>query len=70
VDYLVENITGSLWKNIFKAKWWWRKVIVWGYSFLMRMFSNKINIDICIDFNIMWKQSKYLLEDIKRYAKN
>lgn len=70
VDYLVENITGSLWKNIFKAKWEWRKVIVWWYSFLMRMFSNKINIDICIDFNIIWKQSKYLLEDIKRYAKN
>lgn len=70
VDFLVENITGSLWKNIFKAKWWWRKVIVWWYSFLMRMFSNKINIDICIDFNIIWKQSKYLLEDIRRYAKN
>ena len=70
VDYLVENITGSLWKNIFKAKCWWRKVIVWWYSFLMRMFSNKINIDICVNFNIIWKQSKYLLEDIKRYAKN
>jgi len=70
VEYLVENITGSLWKNIFKAKTQWRKVIVWGYSFLMWIFSNKINIDICIDFNIIWKQSKYLLEDIKRYAKN
>lgn len=71
-DYalLIENITGSLWKNIFKAKTNDKKIIIWWYSFLMWLFSNKINIDIYIDFNIIWKQSKYLLEDIKRYAKN
>jgi hypothetical protein len=37
---------------------------------LMWLFSNKINIDICVDFNIIWKMSKYLLDDIQRYAWN
>ena len=70
VSLLVENITWSSGKNIFKAKEKWPKIIIWGYSFLMQLISNKINIDICVDFNIIWKLSKYLLEDIKRYAKN
>ncbi len=66
---LVENITWSLWKNMFKAKTPGPKIIIWWYSFLIRLFSNKINIDICVDFNITWKMSKYLLEDIQWYAK-
>jgi hypothetical protein len=65
---LIENITGSLWKNIFKAKSGWSKVIVGGYNFMMRLLSNKIPIDICIDFNIKWKMSEYLLYDIQWYA--
>ncbi len=69
-DLLVENITGSLWKNIFKAKSWWSKIIVWWYNFMMRLVSNKITIDICVDFNIKWKMSKYLLNDLQRYAQN
>lgn len=67
---LVENITGSLGKNIFKAKSKWSKVIVGGYNFMMWLLSNKITIDICLDFNIKWKMSKYLLSDIQRYAQN
>lgn len=67
---LIENITGSLGKNIFKAKSGWSKVIVGGYNFMIRLLSNKIAIDICIDFNIKWKMSKYLLYDIQRYAQS
>ena len=66
---LVENITGSLWKNVFKAKWNWSKILIGGYNFLMWLLSNKINVDIYIDFNIKWKMSNYLLNDIQRYAK-
>ena len=69
VSLLVENITWSLWKNVFKAKSKWTKIIIGGYSFLIWLFSNSINIDICIDFNIIWKMSKYLLDDIQRYAR-
>ena len=69
VALLVENITWSLWKNVFKAKSNWTKIIIWGYSFLIWLFSNKIDIDICIEFNIIWKMSKYLLDDIQRYAR-
>ena len=70
VQLLVENITWSLGKNIFKSKKAWSKVIIWWYSFLIWLLSNKINIDICINFNTIWKMSKYLLDDIQRYAKN
>lgn len=69
IALLVENITWSLGKNVFKAKSNWTKIIIWGYSFLIWLFSNWINIDICIEFNIMWKMSKYLLDDIQRYAR-
>lgn len=69
VSLLVENITWSLGKNVFKAKSKWTKIIIGGYSFLIRLFSNWINIDICIEFNIMWKLSKYLLDDIQRYVR-
>lgn len=65
---LVENITWSLWKNIFKAKSNWSTILIGWYNFFMRILSNKIDIDICIDFNIKWKISNYLLHDIKRYA--
>ncbi len=68
-ELLVENITWSMGKNIFKAKTKWSKIIVGGYNFLMWLFANKVNIDICIDFNIKWKSYKYLLNDIQRYAK-
>ncbi|HOG14997.1 MAG TPA: exonuclease domain-containing protein [Candidatus Absconditabacterales bacterium] len=66
---LVENITGSLGKNIFKAKNNGPKIIVGGYNFFIRLLSNKINIDICVDFNIKGKLSEYLLNDMQRYAK-
>ncbi len=69
-DLLVENITWSLWKNIFKAKSNGSKIIIGGYNFMIRLLSNKISIDICVDFNIKWKMSSYLLNDIRRYAKN
>lgn len=67
---LIENITGSLGKNIFKAKSVWSKVIVGGYNFMIWLISNKIAIDICVDFNIKWKMSKHLLYDIQRYAQS
>ncbi len=67
---LVENITWSLWKNVFKSKLQGSKVIIWGYNFMMWLISNKISIDICVEFNIKWKMSHYLLNDIKRYAKS
>jgi DNA polymerase III epsilon subunit-like protein len=67
---LIENITWSLGKNIFKAKSSWSKILVWGYNFIMWTLSNNINIDICLDFNIKWKMSNYLLYDIKRYAQS
>ena len=69
VALLVENITWSLGKNVFKEKSKWTKIIIWGYSFLIWLFSNWIYIDICVEFNITWKMSKYLLDDIQRYAR-
>lgn len=68
-DLLVENITWSLGKNVFKAKKNWSKIIVGWYNFLMWLFSNNIDIDIYIEFNIKWKMAEYLLDDIKWYAK-
>ena len=53
---LVDNITWSLGKNIFKAKNNGPKIIVGGYNFFIRLLSNKINIDICVDFNICYKK--------------
>jgi len=67
---LIENITWSLWKNIFKSKNNGPKIIVGGYSFFLRLLSNKIDIDIYVNFNIKWKMSEYLLNDMQRYAKS
>ena len=67
---LIENITWSLGKNVFKSKSNGPKIIVGGYSFFLRLLSNKIDIDIYVDFNIKWKMSEYLLNDMQRYAKS
>lgn len=65
---LIENITWWFGKNIFKAKSDWKKILVGWYNFLMSCYSNKVNIDKLIVFNIKWSQEKYILADIERYA--
>jgi hypothetical protein len=48
---LVENITGGVGKNVFKASAEGRKIIIGGNSFLLYLYSNGITIDEVILFN-------------------
>lgn len=65
---LAENITGWVWKNIFKSKLEWRKIIIWGYNFILQIFANKINMDKIIVFDIKWALESNILNDIIRYG--
>lgn len=69
-DYLIliENITWGFGKNIFKAKYDQKKIIMWGYNFLMSCYANKVKFDKLIVFNIRWAQEKNILNDVKWYA--
>jgi len=48
---LVENITGGVGKNIFKATGAGKKIIIGGNSFLLYLYANGITIDEIILFN-------------------
>lgn len=68
VTLLVENLTGGSGKNIFKAQSPGKKLIIWGYNFLLNLFSYKVSIDILLLFHIKGSQEHYLLYDILWYA--
>ena len=65
---MVENITWWAWKNIFNAKQVKNRIMIWWYQFFLNTISNKINIDICVVFNIMWTNEQGILDDLKYYS--
>lgn len=65
---LIENITWWFGKNIFKAKYKQKKIIVGWYNFLMSCYASKVKFDKLIVFNIRWAQEKNILNDVKWYA--
>ena len=66
---LVENITWWSWKNLFKAKQQWSKVIIWWYNFLLQLFAQKIAISQLIIYNSKWNQQDLIYSDILWYGK-
>lgn len=64
---LVENITGGIGKNIFKAKQTKNKIMIWWYNFILFLFANKVPIKEIILFNARWPSEQYILDDIKWY---
>ena len=65
--FLVENITGGVGKNVFKATAPGKKVIIGGNSFLLYLYANGITIDEIILFNSKWGSEQSILQDIQRY---
>jgi hypothetical protein len=63
----VENITGGVGKNVFKATWPGKKVIIGGNSFLLYLYANNIQIDEIILFNSKGGSEQSILQDIQRY---
>lgn len=64
---LVENITGGVGKNVFKASGSGRKIIIGGNSFLLYLYANGTTIDEVILFNSKWGSEQSILQDIQRY---
>ena len=64
---LVENITGWVGKNVFKASWTGRKIIIGGNSFLLYLYANGTSIDEIILFNSKWWSEQSILQDIQWY---
>ncbi len=64
---LVENITGGIGKNIFKAKQTKNKIMIWWYNFILFLFANKVPIKEIILFNARGPSEQYIVDDIKRY---
>ncbi len=64
---LVENITGGIGKNIFKAKQSKNKILIWWYNFILFLYANKIKLKEIILFNSRGPSEQNILDDIKRY---
>ncbi len=64
---LVENITGGIGKNIFKAKQSKNKILIWWYNFILYLYANKIPLKEIILFNSRGPSEQNILDDIKRY---
>jgi len=64
---LVENITGGIGKNIFKAKQTKNKIIIWWYNFILFLYANKVPLKEIILFNARWPSEQNILDDIKWY---
>ena len=64
---LVENITGWVGKNVFKASGTGRKIIIGGNSFLLYLYANGTTIDEIILFNSKWGSEQSILQDIQWY---
>ena len=67
-ELLVENITGGVGKNLYKAKKKFAKILVGGYNFLMMSYAQNISFDHLLIWNIKGPQSQLILDDIVRYA--
>jgi DNA polymerase III epsilon subunit-like protein len=64
---LVENITGGIGKNIFKAKQTKNKIMIWWYNFILFLYANKVPLKEIILFNARGPSEQYILDDIKWY---
>ncbi len=64
---LVENITGGIGKNIYKAKQTKNKIVIWWYNFILYCYANKIPLKEIILFNARWPSEQNILDDIKWY---
>ena len=64
---LVENITGGIGKNIFKAKQTKNKIMIWWYNFILFLFANKVPLKEIILFNARGPSEQYIVDDIKWY---
>ncbi len=64
---LVENITGGMGKNIFKAKQTKNKIIIWWYNFILFLYANKVSLKEIIMFNARGPSEQNILDDIKWY---
>ncbi|MFA6256548.1 MAG: hypothetical protein WC606_05255, partial [Candidatus Absconditabacterales bacterium] len=64
---LVENITGGIGKNIFKAKQTKNKIIIGGYNFILFLYANKVPLKEIILFNARGPSEQNILDDIKWY---
>ncbi len=64
---LIENITGGMGKNIFKAKQTKNKILIWWYNFILYCYANKIPFKEIIIFNAKWPSEQNIIDDIKRY---
>ena len=64
---LVENITGGIGKNIFKAKQSKNKIIIWWYNFILFLYANKVPLKEIILFNARWPSEQNIVDDIKWY---
>lgn len=64
---LVENITGGIGKNIFKAKQTKNKIIIWWYNFILFLFANKVPLKEILLFNARGPSEQNIIDDIKRY---
>ncbi len=64
---LIENITGGIGKNIFKAKQTKNKILIWWYNFILYCYANRIPLKEIILFNARWPSEQNIIDDIKRY---
>lgn len=64
---LVENITGWIGKNIFKAKQTKNKILIWWYNFILFLYANKVPLKEIILFNARGPSEQNILDDIKWY---
>lgn len=64
----VENITGSMGKNIFIAEHSEKSILIGWYAFLLQCFARKISIDKYVVFFIKWKYEKHILADMSWYG--
>jgi len=69
-ELLVENITGGIGKNVFKAKQTKNKILIWWYNFILYCYANKIPLKQVILFNAKWPNEQNILDDVKWYNIN
>jgi len=67
---LVENITGGIGKNVFKAKQTKNKILIWWYNFILYCYANKIPLKEIILFNARGPSEQNIIDDIKWYNIN
>jgi hypothetical protein len=66
---LIENITWWVGKNIFYAKKFEKKIIIWWYEFFMNIIWEKINLDKILIYNLQWPLEKIIINDMYYYNK-